>query len=87
MPSMSYCVFENTTIDLSQCVNMMSDAIENRRTLAEFLAGRSRYEAAAVTRLVSLAQDLLDCYEQLENQEETERSPEETEDELLVDEF
>jgi hypothetical protein len=26
MPSMSYCVFENTSGDLDQCLNKMSDA-------------------------------------------------------------
>ena len=63
MPSMSYCAFENTAVDMQQCVNMMHEAAEEGLSLAQFLRERGQYEAPAVRRLVQQATDLLECYE------------------------
>jgi len=60
---MSYCVFENTAVDMQQCVNMMHEAAEEGLSLVQFLRERGQYEAPAVHRLVQQATDLLECYE------------------------
>jgi len=86
MASLSYCVFENTAIDLQQCVNMMHDATEEGLSLGQFLKERGQYEASAVKRLVALARDLLMCYDILETSDDLseEEDIEDPEDEELV---
>lgn len=66
MASMSYCVFENTTIDMAQCVARLAEAFDQELTLEQFLARlTSDYERAAVRRLYNLAIDLVDTYEMM----------------------
>ena len=85
MPSMSYCAFENTAVDMQQCVNMMHEAAEEGLSLAQFLRERGEYEAPAVHRWVQQATDLLECYEILNSNKgiddkdvDSEDDPEET---------
>ena len=85
MPSMSYCAFENTAVDMQQCVNMMHEAAEEGLSLVQFLRERGQYEAPAVHRLVQQATDLLECYEILNSNKgiddkdvDSEDDPEET---------
>jgi len=89
MASLSYCVFENTAIDMQQCVNMMHDATEEGLSLGQFLKERGQYEAPAVKRLVALARDLLMCYDILENSDDLseEEDIEDPEDEVVYDEL
>jgi len=89
MPSMSYCAFENTVIDMRQCVNMMHDATEEGLSLGQFLKERGQYEAPAVKRLVALARVLLMCYDILENSDDLseEEDIEDPEDEVVYDEL
>jgi hypothetical protein len=47
MPSMSYCKFENTSGELSQCLGAMEEAT----TEQELLEGASEYERSAYERL------------------------------------
>ena len=70
MASMSYCAFENTAIDMKQCVGMMADAVDEGTGLGDFLKERSSSnERWAVKRLVQHARELIELYEQLENYE------------------
>ena len=58
MTSMSYCVFENTVIDMQTCVSIMAEAADDGLSLTQFLEERGEYEAPAVRRLLKLAQEL-----------------------------
>lgn len=59
MSNMSYCRFENTSGDLQDCVNAMEEA----ETLAEM--DLSKYEQAAMKRMVETAQEFLEHYDRL----------------------
>lgn len=72
MASMSYCVFQNTSIDMAQCVGQMSEAVDDGMSLEGFIADRSRDEGSYVTRLVKQARELIELYEQLEGVPEEE---------------
>ena len=70
MASMSYCAFENTAIDMKQCVGIMADAVDEGTGLGEFLKELSSSdERRAVKRLVQHARALIELYEQLEDYE------------------
>jgi len=78
MASMSYCAFENTAIDMKQCVGMMADAVDEGTGLGDFLKERSSSnERWAVKRLVQHARELIELYEQLENYETQDEEEEE----------
>jgi len=51
MPSMSYCMFENTAIEMAQCL----DNVENNLDNPEFLQDMSDYERDGIMQLVQLA--------------------------------
>lgn len=63
MPSMSYCRFHNTEIELRACNGAMDDAY----TIADM--DLSTDEHSAMIRLVNLCQQVIDNYERLENAE------------------
>jgi len=78
MASMSYCAFENTAIDMKQCVGMMADAVDEGTGLGEFLKELSSSdERWAVKQLVQHARELIELYEQLENYETQDEEEEE----------
>jgi hypothetical protein len=78
MASMSYCAFENTAIDMKQCVGIMADAVDEGTGLGEFLKELSSSdERRAVKQLVQHARDLIELYEQLENYETQDEEEEE----------
>lgn len=67
MPSMSYCRFENTVLDLQACLNDLEEALDEGKTLQEFIDSRSsEYESRAVMRLIDLCQQVADTYEEFE---------------------
>ena len=51
MPSMSYCMFENTAGEMSQCLNRVEDNLDND----EFIRDMSEYERDGIMELVRLA--------------------------------
>lgn len=59
MSNMSYCRFENTCNDLSDCVGAMEEA----KSLQKM--GLNHYESAAMKNMAELAQEFLDQYERL----------------------
>ena len=59
MSNMSYCRFENTTIDIDDCLG----AIEDSYTECEDL---SRREVEALQRLLEQAEEILDLQEEIE---------------------
>lgn len=64
MPSMSYCMFENTETELGQCVGAMEEA----ETMADL--DLNQYEQAAFKRMWRLCRDFLAEHERLLNTEE-----------------
>lgn len=59
MPSMSYCMFENTEHELSQCVTKMMDACDiDDLDLNE-------YEQFAFRRMYDLCKNYMELYEHL----------------------
>ena len=59
MPSMSYCMFENTSGDLSQCLSKMSDA-----TIIDDL-DMNEYEQRAFRDLYEQCQEYIVRYREL----------------------
>jgi len=59
MPSMSYCVFENTSGDLSQCLHKMSDA----RDIDDL--DMNEYEQRAFRDLYKQCQEYIARYREL----------------------
>jgi hypothetical protein len=51
MPSMSYCMFENTANEMAQCLDNVEDNLDN----PEFLQDMSEYERDGIMQLVQLA--------------------------------
>ena len=67
MASMSYCVFENASIDLGQIQSVLEKAVELRMSLDDLAKTRSsREEGNAVRRLPELLREMLDQLEVLE---------------------
>ena len=62
MANMSYCQFENTYNDLSQCYEALAAAV-NEGSLREFLANMSTYEREAFSRMRSLVNDMVEAYD------------------------
>lgn len=63
---MSYCAFENTALDLQQCIDLMEDC----DSLEEFIESRSSdHEKHAVKNLVDLAQEFLERVRQIDDVE------------------
>ena len=59
MSSMSYCVFENTSIDLRACVEAMAEADE----IGDL--DLNQYEKEAARSMLRLAKQYIDEYERL----------------------
>ena len=51
MPSMSYCMFENTAGEMSQCLDRIEDNLDND----EFLRDMNSYERDGILELMRLA--------------------------------
>lgn len=59
MPSMSYCVFENTSGDMNQCLNKMSEAHDIDDL------DMNEYEQAAFRRMYEQCQEYIARYREL----------------------
>ena len=59
MPNMSYCRFENTTIDIDDCLGAIQDAYED-------CADLSSREVEALHRLLEQAEEIIDLSEEIE---------------------
>lgn len=51
MPSMSYCMYENTAGEMAQCLNRLEDNLNND----QFLEKMSEYERDGIMELMRLA--------------------------------
>ena len=51
MPSMTYCMFENTAGEMSACLNQLEDNLDN----PDFLRDMNQYERDGIMRLCMLA--------------------------------
>lgn len=65
MANMSYCRFQNTFLDLQDCVNALGEALDDGLTMREFITGLSENEQYYFKRLLTRAQDLLSYNEEL----------------------
>ena len=66
MASMSYCRFENTSVDLYRCVEDLKIAIDQDETLEQFIESRSsEHEQRAVREMYALCIDFVSTYEEL----------------------
>jgi hypothetical protein len=80
MANMSYCQFENTASDMSQCLETLVEAVESGLSYDQFLAKLSSdYERRAIPRLAELLLSMGEVFEQLQDNEGL--SEEELEDE------
>lgn len=68
MPSMSYCMFENTLAEMRQCVSAMEDA-ESLQDL-----DLNDYESRAFHAMFDIARDFLAEHERLLNAEAVEEA-------------
>tara|TARA_X000001382_G_scaffold31802_1_gene20689 strand:+ start:505 stop:705 length:201 start_codon:yes stop_codon:yes gene_type:complete len=59
MPNMSYCRFENTTIDIDDCLAAIQDSHEE-------CADLSRREVQALQRLLEQAEEIVDLSHDIE---------------------
>tara|TARA_A100001201_G_scaffold81190_1_gene72474 strand:+ start:16 stop:222 length:207 start_codon:yes stop_codon:yes gene_type:complete len=59
MPNMSYCRFENTTIDIDDCLNAIQDAYQECADLSD-------REVRALQRLLEQAEEIIDLSEEIE---------------------
>lgn len=58
MPNMSYCRFENTAMDLQECINAIYDKEINNLSNSEIRAAKDLLESAKL--LVELEDELLE---------------------------
>ncbi len=63
MPSMSYCMFENTVSELGQCL----EAMENAESIEDL--DLNKYEEAAFYSMFRICRDFLAEHERLLNKE------------------
>lgn len=57
MPSMSYCVIENTVVDAWQCVAKLEDLVQNGEEINE-------YEQKRLKSLIEACQRIVELYEE-----------------------
>ena len=70
MSNMSYCAYENTLNELRQCLAMLYEARDEGMSLTQFLESRSsKHEKLAVTQLVACAEELLEVYNMMEDED------------------
>lgn len=65
MANMSYCRFENTYRDLLDCVNTLSEALDDGLTYTEFLDTLSETEQYYFKRLLLRAHGLIENNDEL----------------------
>ena len=68
MPSMSYCVFENTSIDMAQCVDKIQSILEECDSMDEIKEYLDNdYEFQGLRRLIDLVSQFADEVEYIED--------------------
>ena len=65
MANMSYCRFQNTFLDLQDCVNQLGEALDEGLTYDEFFNELSENEQYYFKRLLTRAQDLVQYNDEL----------------------
>lgn len=66
MANMSYCQYENTARDMSQCLETLEESYENEKTLKEFLATLSKDEQYGIGRMYSLCKEFVRIMDEME---------------------
>jgi hypothetical protein len=67
MASMSYCVFENSSIDLGYIQSLLETAAEKGWSIANLVESRSSWdEGQALKRFPDLLRELLEKFEELQ---------------------
>jgi hypothetical protein len=66
MANMSYCRFENTANDFSDCLGAIEEALDEGISLNEFMDKlSSNHERWAFEKLIRMASEMMDAYENL----------------------
>jgi hypothetical protein len=63
MSNMSYCRFENTARDLSDCFNEVEKAISKDASFHEFVNMLSEYERDAFRQMIDTCKDFVETVE------------------------
>jgi hypothetical protein len=64
MANMSYCRFQNTTLDLQDCISAIEEAFDDGLTIAEFIEDLGKEEYVAYKNLLKQASSLLELVEE-----------------------
>lgn len=64
MANMSYCRFHNTASDMKDCLDAMGEAIEQGMTIEQFRESLSEDESYALSRVLSLAESMMEVVEE-----------------------
>jgi len=65
MANMSYCRFQNTVMDMQDCFNVISEALDNEEPMA-----LSADEQRAFERMLNMMEDMMPLMEQATEAEE-----------------
>lgn len=66
MSNMSYCMFENTSKDMIQCINAMRDWLDSGGTLPDFYESLSSdYERQGFDNVIRLSDIIQEKFEEL----------------------
>lgn len=66
MANMSYCRFENTNMDLLDCINAIGQALDDGKTMAQFQEQMSSYEKIAMKQILDNCHLLIEYIAELE---------------------
>lgn len=66
MANMSYCRFHNTASDMRDCLDAMSEAIEQGMTIDEFRESLSEDERYAFNRVINAAESMMEAVAEFE---------------------
>lgn len=67
MPNMSYCRFQNTSNDLRDCVESLSEALDEGKSLDEFFEEIGKSEQFSLQYMRSLMDKFIEFYDELES--------------------
>lgn len=66
MANMSYCQYQNTSLDMLQCYKTLEEAYENADTLREYLATLSKDEQYGIGRMYSLCKEFVRIMDEMD---------------------
>lgn len=70
--NLSYCMFENTSHDLQDCLYHMDEGLAEGCDMQEFVSDMSSHEKMSMERMVKQCRSFINKYEELEQNGVTE---------------